>query len=164
MDDLELIAEDKELGVKRPSDVTKQPFLPFTLSALIPPDDRAPTKKTTSSTIINACSATMSSGVRGVISDVLQIYHFFRGDVGYHHKFSSMIPEFTMKHLLYAVNEVVIGNTKKSQLVPPLISYLFFISLHILTHPEGKSNSINDAFLLVSPNIYNTHDNSLHIR
>jgi hypothetical protein len=36
------------------------------------------------------------------------------------------------------VNEVMIGNAKKSQLVPPLISQLFYTSLKILTDPNGK--------------------------
>jgi hypothetical protein len=138
MDDLKLIAEDKELGVKRPADVTKQPFLPFTFTSLIPFDDRPPSRKSTSVTIINACTATMSPGSRTIVSDALQVYQFFRGDLGYGRLFPHLIPEFNYKHLLYAVNEVLVGNAKKSHLVPPLISYLFYISLYILTHPEGK--------------------------
>jgi hypothetical protein len=138
MDDIALIAEDKELGVKRPSDVGKQPYLPFTMSALMPFDERPTTKKTTSCAIVNSCSATMSHGSRSTISDLLQLFHFFRGDVGYDRMFSSTIPAFQLKHLLYAVNEVMIGNAKKSQLVPPLISQLFYTSLKILTDPNGK--------------------------
>lgn len=138
MDDIELIAEDKELGVKRPSDVSKQPFIPFTLASLIPFDDRPTTKKTTSATIVNACSATMSSDSRTIISDIIQVYHFFRGDVRYADMFPSMIAEFSFKHLLYAVNEVVIGNAKKSESVPPLLSHLFYVSLKILTTVDGE--------------------------
>ena len=138
MDDLKLIAEDRELGIKRPPGVSKQVFLPFTMSSLIPFDDRPTTRKTTSTTIVNASSATMSLGSRSLISDVLQLYHFFRGDVGYSRLFPYTIPEFNLKHLLYAVNEIMIGNARKSQLIPPLISQLFYASLKILTDPQGK--------------------------
>ena len=135
MDDLALIAEDKLLGVKRPVDIARQPFMPFTLTSLTNFDDRPPTRKTTSATIANACSATMSPGARPIISDLLQIFHFFRGDVGL---FDSSVPKFTFKNLLYATNEILIGNAKKSQFVPLLISQLFYASLKLLTNPDGK--------------------------
>jgi len=80
-------------------------------------------------------ASVISSGNRGLISDVLQIYHFFVGDVGY----SSF--EFELKHLMYAVNEIVIGNMKKSRTVPPLISHLFMVVLRILTNRRTSSTT-----------------------
>jgi len=136
MDDLALIAEDKELGVKRPADVTKQPSIPYTMTSLIPFDERPTTRKSTPASIVNACSATMSSGNRGIISDLLQVYHFFRGDVGYSRKYPLTTPDFNFKQLLYAVNEIMIGNAKKSHMVPPLISQMIVASLEILTNPS----------------------------
>jgi len=138
MDDLELIAEDKELGVKRSAAISRQPFLPLTMSSLLKFDERPHSRKTTSSTIVNACTATMSPGNRSIMSDVLQVYHFFRGDVGYSRIFPSTVPNFSLKHLLYAVNEVMIMNAKKSQLIPPLISQLFYTALKILTDPHEE--------------------------
>ncbi len=138
MDDRKLIAEDKELGVKRPADKSKQPFLPFTLSSIIPCDDRPPTRKTTSSMVVNACTGTMSQSSRSVVSDLIQIYHFFRGDVGFGRIYPNSVPDFSFNHLLQATNEVMIGNMKKSQLVPPLLGQLFHASLDILTDPEGR--------------------------
>ena len=119
--------------------------MPFTMSSLVGLDDRPPTRKSTSSTIINACSATMSPGTRSTISDAFQIFQFFRGDVGYGRIFESSVPKFTFKTLLYALNEILIGNARKSQLVPPLISQLFYVSLEILTKPEGKFITSNNC-------------------
>ena len=139
MEDLALIAEDKELGVKRPMDISRQPFLPFTLSTIIPFEDRPPTRKSTSSTTINACTGIMSQSSRSVVSDLVQVYHFFRGDVGFGKIYNDTIPDFTFMNMLYAINEVMIGNSRKSQLVPPLIGQLFHASLDILTDPQGMS-------------------------
>jgi hypothetical protein len=138
MDDLELIAEDKELGVKKPADVTKQPFLPFVLQSLVPHDARSTTKKSTPGGIISSCSTTVSTGSRGLISDVLQVYHFFVGDIGYARMVDGIVPKFSLKQLLYAVNEVVCGNAKKSRAIPPLVCRLFLAVLSILTSPKAE--------------------------
>lgn len=138
MDDLELIAEDKELGVKKPADVTKQPFLPFVLQSLVPHDARSTTKKSTPGGIISSCSTTVSSGSRGLISDLLQVYHFFVGDIGYVRMVEGLVPKFSLKQLLYAVNEIVCGNAKKSRAVPPLICRLFLAALSVLTSPKAE--------------------------
>ena len=137
MDDLKLITEDKELGVKRPSEIARPPFLPFALQSLLPHDERSTTKKSTPGSVVTACSTTMSSGSRGLFSDVLQIYQFFVGDFGYAQMFEGTVPNFTLKQLLYAVNEVSIGNTRKACVVPPLISHLFVTALSALTSPKA---------------------------
>ena len=138
MDDLKLIAEDKELAVKRPADVTRPTFLPFVLQSLLPHDARPKTKKATPGSVANACSATISSGSRGLISDVMQVYHFFVGDIGYARMFAGSVPEFSLKQLLYAVNEVVTGNARKSRTVPPLISHLFVTALSVVSSPTAE--------------------------
>jgi len=136
MDDLKLIVEDKELNVKPPHGICSLPFLPFSLSQAYS-ENQPLTKKATPKSIINSCTNTLSSGSRGLISDVLQVYHFFRGDVGYGRTYDTT-PEFTLKHLMYAVNEINLGNTKSSCVVPPLISHLFLAALRILTEPDDE--------------------------
>jgi len=138
MDDIELEKEDKELGVKPPSDVTRRPFLPFALTYLVPFDERPRGKKATPTSVINACTAKLSSGTMGLISDVLSVYNFFSGDVGFSRIDPSVAPEFTMSHLLYAVNEVVNGNCKANKSVPPLLSHLVLTCLNILTKLNGE--------------------------
>jgi hypothetical protein len=138
MDDLQLIAEDRELGVKRPPTVTKPPYLPFAMQSLLPHDMRPSTKKATPGSIVNACTSTVSSGSRGLMSDVLQVYHFFVGDVGYARMVDGSVPIFTLKQFLYAVNEVVNGNARKSRVVPPLISHLFVTALTTLLSPTAE--------------------------
>jgi hypothetical protein len=130
MDDIELIAEDNELGIKRPEGVTKPPFLPYALSYVVPIDDRPTGKKATSASVINACTSSMN---RGLISDMLQVYHFYRGDVGFGRMYPGSVAPFTLQHLVFAVNEVVNGNAKRAKAVPPLISHLFMASLRLIT-------------------------------
>lgn len=139
MDDLELVSEDKELGVKKPANLTRQPFLPFILSTLIPHDARPKSRKSCPSSVISNCSTDVTvTGSRGLFSDVLQVYHFFVGDLGYARMHEGIAPQFTLKQLLFAVNEIVLGNSKKSKVVPPLISHLFVAALSILTHPSAE--------------------------
>lgn len=139
MEDLELITEDKELGVKRPANVTKQPFLPFILSTLVPQDARPKSRKTCPGSVISNCSTDITvTGTRGLFSDVIQVYHFFVGDLGYARMYEGLVPDFKLKQLLYAVNEIVNGNAKKSKVVPPLISHLFVVALSILTQPSAE--------------------------
>ena len=76
MDDLKLIVEDKELNVKPPHGICSLPFLPFSLSQAYS-ENQPLTKKSTSKSIINSCTNTLSSGSLRLISDVLQVYHFF---------------------------------------------------------------------------------------
>ena len=138
MDDIDLIAEDKELKVKRPANIVRQPFLPYALMSIVPIEDRPTGKKTTPTSVVNACTTTFPGQKRSFVSDLLQIFSFFSGDVGFSKIFPSLAPDFTLKHLLYAVNEVVMGNMKFSRVVPPLLSQLFVSALQILTDPGGK--------------------------
>ena len=56
----------------------------------------------------------------------------------HNHFYHDTTPEFTLKHLMYAVNEINLGNTKSSCVVPPLISHLFLAALRILTEPDDE--------------------------
>lgn len=150
VDDLVLIAEDKELGVKKPADIGKAPFLPFALHSLLPHDVRPRNKKTTAQSVVTACSTecdtgSSGSGSRGLVSDLIQVYHFFRGDFNYSRLFDKALPEFSLKHLLHASNEIVLGNSKRSRVVPPLISYLFVLALNILTTPTSEDWVSSDS-------------------
>jgi hypothetical protein len=138
MDDIELEKEDKELGVKPPSHVTRRPFLPYALTSLIPFEERPRGKKTTPTATINACTTKVSSGSMGLISDVLSVYNFFSGDVGYSRLDPSVAPEFNLSHLMYAVNEIVIGNCKANKTMPPLLSHIALACLNILTKLSGE--------------------------
>ena len=54
------------------------------------------------------------------------------------------MPEFTLNHLMYAVEEIINGNAKKSRLVPPLISHLFVTSLQLLTNNKRNEEDDDD--------------------
>jgi histone H1/5 len=116
MEDAKLHLEDKELGVKPPEDVTRRPALPTFFS------NKAASK-----------SEHLEYGSWGTVTDLLAVYHFFRGDVHFTlGEETPLVPEFTLKHLKYAVDEVLNGNAKRSRMVPPLISHLFVVSLQLL--------------------------------
>ena len=58
------------------------------------------------------------------------------------------MPELPFSQLLHAANEIVLGNARKSKVVPPLISYLFLLALNVLTTSTAEdwvgSGSGND--------------------
>ena len=113
MEDLAMIAEDKELGVHVP--LPTRPALPLAM-----PDFPAACKSDT----------TMS----GLWEDILHVYHFFRGDVGWGllQKQPTVAP-FSLSHWIHAIQQVLNGNAKKSRMVPPLVSHLFCVALqHLL--------------------------------
>ena len=120
MEDTKLHAEDKELGVKPPEDVTRRPALPYFF---------ANNSKAASQ------SHYLEYGSQGLVTDFLQVYHFFRGDVHFtlgDDESTTIVPEFTLKHLKYSVDQVLNGNAKRSRMVPPLISHLFVTCLQLL--------------------------------
>jgi len=109
MDDLELIKEDKLLHVKPPHPKTP-PTLPLLIS--------------------DYPTLNYSSGRRGVVSDVFQIFHLFRGDVGWRR---SDTVDFKLSHLFHCCQEITNGNAKHNGTMPPLIVHLFLTALHHLT-------------------------------
>ena len=128
MDDMDLIQEDKALSVH--VSLPSRPSLPFVMSAF-------PT----------ACKS--DTNLSGLWEDVLHIYNFFRGDVGWgllgsnnsNSKqaagSSSVVAPFTLSQWTHAVQQVLNGNAKKSRMVPPLFSHLFCVTLqHLLVQVD----------------------------
>mmetsp|Transcript_21852 Transcript_21852/g.30686 ORF Transcript_21852/g.30686 Transcript_21852/m.30686 type:complete len:1406 (+) Transcript_21852:73-4290(+) len=141
MDDLDLIAEDKELNVKPPDDVTEPPVLPDIMSALVPFHERTETINTdTPQSILSASSPCITNFSRGLISDMIQVHHFFHGDVGLCRQ-TPLAPDFSFKNFLFAVNEIQIGNAKRAKLVPPLIAHLFVAALDMLLDPRVSNSN-----------------------
>jgi histone H1/5 len=131
MEDTKLHLEDKELGVKPPEDVTRRPALP----TFFP--NKAASK-----------ADNLEYGSWGVVTDLLAVYHFFRGDVHFTlGEETPLVPEFTLKHLKYAVDEVLNGNAKRSRMVPPLISHLFVVSLQLLLTPTSVDGTAHERRL-----------------
>jgi len=137
IEDTKLHREDKEWGVKTPKDVMKRPTLPHTLTCLIPPHLRTNTPKKYWGTVANASASGNGpllggNNERGLVTDAIQVYHFFCGDVGFNDA-DFPVPKFTLKTLFYALDEVLNGNAKEAKSLPPLLTHLFVTSLRILT-------------------------------
>lgn len=132
MEDTKLHLEDKELIVKPPDDVKKRPVLPYAFQLI---RDNKNTAETPS-----RCQY-LDHGSRGLMPDLLQVYHFFRGDVHYSPTEEPLVPEFSLQQLMYAVDEILNGNAKKSRMVPPLISHLFVTCLKLLTTTPIKCDA-----------------------
>ena len=113
MEDIALIAEDKELGVSHP--LPSRPAL-----GLAYPKLPAACKSDTMGT--------------GILDDLFHIYHFFRGDVGWgrYPKQKEVVAPFTLSQWMECVKLVIDGTAKKSRMVPPLMSHLFVVSLQHL--------------------------------
>ncbi len=146
IEDTRLHAENKEWGVRPRKDVTRPPALPDTLACIIPPHLRTGDRKWSSK---NACSNVVHTGGnlselgpdrdRGLITDVLQVWHFFCGDVGLADE-SFPVPKFSVKTMFYALDEVLSGNAKAAKALPPLITHLFVTALKMLTASEETSS------------------------
>ena len=141
MDDFELMAEDEELKVKPPQESRNFPKMPYVMQAVIPHDAR--TGGRVADSIRSASQVnSLEDGSRGLISDMMQVFHFFNGDVGYARANPDVVPPFTLTNLLYAADEIMKGNSKVARALPPLISHLFVVSLRILTKSIGHKGSI----------------------
>ena len=115
--------------------------MPYVMQAVIPHDartgGRVPDSIRSASQVNGA-----ADGSRGLISDMMQVFHFFNGDVGYARANPHTVPPFTLTNLLYATDEIIKGNSKVARALPPLISPLFVVSLRILTKSNGHKGSI----------------------
>mmetsp|Transcript_6232 Transcript_6232/g.8811 ORF Transcript_6232/g.8811 Transcript_6232/m.8811 type:complete len:1455 (+) Transcript_6232:93-4457(+) len=147
IEDTKLHKEDKEWGVKAPSEVKRRPPLPYLGLAVVPYDQRSQKSKKPSHAVINATKCEhLDYGSRGLASDLFQIFHFFRGDVAYGSsgsKQNPLVPEFQLIHLLHAVEEIHNGNTKKSRILPPLLQHLFVTALRLLCAPPSEEEEAN---------------------
>mmetsp|Transcript_2102 Transcript_2102/g.3894 ORF Transcript_2102/g.3894 Transcript_2102/m.3894 type:complete len:1326 (+) Transcript_2102:117-4094(+) len=149
MEDTKLHAEDKELGLKPPDDVTKRPTLPYTLGCIVPFHQRGDVRKCS----VAANASNFGNGdwlgnddTRGLITDALHVYHFFCGDVRFIDE-KYPVPQFSVKTLLYAIDEIINGNAKAAKALPPLITHLFTTALRVLTSPDtniGKDKAKED--------------------
>jgi histone H1/5 len=79
MEDHKLHLEDKELNVKPPPDVTSRPHLPWFWYMTLPLDDPARKGKTSDSVLRHSKVEKMDVATRGLVPDLLQVYHFFSG-------------------------------------------------------------------------------------
>ena len=55
-----------------------------------------------------------------------------------------IVPPFTLKHLIYAVDDILSGTAKRARMVPPLIVHLFVTCLQMLTAPPETGGVIED--------------------
>lgn len=135
MEDTKLHAEDKELSVRPPSDVTARPYLPYFWHFTKRNAER--TGKTSSQILQYSKVDGLDCGNHGLVVDLLQVYHFYRGDV---HFETELIPQFTLQHLVYATEQIMSGHAKAQRCVPPLLVHLFCTTLQLLLDlPSGKS-------------------------
>ena len=146
IEDTRLHSENKEWGVRPRKDVTRPPALPDTLACIIPPHLRTGDRKWSSK---NACSNVVHTGGnlselgpdrdRGLVTDVLQVWHFFCGDVGLADE-NYPVPKFSVKTMFYALDEVLSGNAKAAKALPPLITHLFVTALKMLSAAQDISS------------------------
>lgn len=151
IEDTRLHTENKEWGVKSRKDVSRPPALPDTLACVIPPHLRSGERKWSSK---NACSNVVQTGGnlselgpdrdRGLITDVLQVWHFFCGDVGLVDE-NYPVPKFSVKTMFYALDEVLSGNAKAAKALPPLITHLFVTALKMLLTTQDTSSDTEPA-------------------
>jgi histone H1/5 len=125
MDDMDLIQEDKELGVH--VSLPPRPSLPLVMPAFS-----------------SACKS--DTNLQGMCEDILHIYNFFRGDVGFgrHTRLGLQhVAPFSLSHWIHAVQQVLNGNAKKSRMVPPLFSHLFCVAMqHLLVQVDIPKLSV----------------------
>lgn len=153
IEDTKLHAEDKELNVKPPAAVQSRPNLPFFWNATAPLQHPSRTGKTSDLILRHSKVEALHTDTRGVVPDLLAVYHFFRGDVHFtmgnddESPENRLVPEFSLRHLIFACEQVMNGNARKSKLVPPLLVHLFVTCLQILCAPIGEDDGENDSQL-----------------
>ena len=175
MEDTKLHAEDKELNVKPPADILSRPALPYFWQITLPLDDPNRLGKTSDAILRHSKVDQLDMDNRGLVPDLLQIYHFFRGDVHFTGDTTAMqtsvssnnnsrrkktrgsggapdppescsvVPNFTLSNLIYATEEILTGNARKSRLIPPLISHLFVTCLQLLCRAPDEYDNAKDA-------------------
>jgi len=127
MEDLKLIEEDKELRVVSPYKDCPRPVLQLAMPNF-PAGCRSDTM-----------------GV-GVMDEIIHIYHFFRGDVGWARfpKQKSLVAPFSLQQWMECVQYVSNGWCKRARMLPPLMTHLFVVTLQHLV-PEKLSTALTPA-------------------
>ena len=127
MDDLKLIEEDKELRVVSPYKDNPRPALELAM-----PNFPAVCRSDTTGS--------------GIMNDIMHIYHFFRGDIGWgrFRKNTSLVAPFSLVQWMECVQQVSKGWCKKARMLPPLMTHLFVVTLQHLV-PEKLSSALTPA-------------------
>lgn len=152
IEDTRLHRENKEWGVKPPESLIKRPPLPYTLACVVPPHLRTDAPRKQYGAVANA-SASGSGPLlggdneRGLVADTIQVYHFFCGDVDVEDE-DYPLPKFSLKTLLYALDEVMNGNARKAKALPPLLTHLFVTALRMLMAPQHMEEEEEEESLV----------------
>ena len=149
IEDTKLHAEDKLYHLKPPSNVTTRPYLPYFWCTTIPLDHPNRYSGKTNSSILNASKVDTLDhhDTRGIVPDLLHIYHFFMGDIHFcPTATTTMVPSTVhFKHLIYSVEMMLNGTMKRTKCVPPFLVHLFVTCLQILlTLPDTTATSDNE--------------------
>ena len=142
MEDTKLHAEDKELNVKPPADVIPRPYIPYFFTLTRPFSDSCRVGKTPDKILQPSKVDSLDHGSNGLVPDLLQVYHFFSGDVHFigDDPDSPLVPDFRLKHLIHSVEQILIGHSKTSRMLPPLVTHLFVTCLAILCAPPKEDD------------------------
>lgn len=133
MEDTKLHEEDALFCVKPPADLLSRPYLPYFWNMTAPLDNPSRDGKTSSQVLTASKVDGLDSGNFGLVPDLLQVYHFFRGDVSFKipgHR--DLVPNFSLSNLVFATEQILNGNAKRARCLPPLLVHLFCVSLQIL--------------------------------
>lgn len=146
MEDTRLHQEDKELQVRPPADVTSRPYMPYFWQITLPLDDPARKGKTSDSILRHSKVDHLDVTSRGLVPDLLQVYHFFSGDVNFTSVTAlsddeTLVAPFKLLQLIFATDEIIQGNAKRSRVIPPLITHLFVVALQLLCQPPQAPTS-----------------------
>lgn len=145
MEDTKLHAQDKQLHIRPNS--KPRPTLPYFWQATLPRDHPHRSGKTPGG-ILSGSRVDAPLESRGLVPDLLQVYHFFRGDLHFVlDPNQPLVPEFTLQHLMFAVEQLLNGNVRKSKQVPPLLVHLFVTALQILLSGQGLTSSREESHL-----------------
>ena len=151
MEDTKLHTEDKLYHVKPPSHVTTRPYLPYFWYTTIPLNHPNRYGGKTNTMVLNASKVdTMDiHDNRGIVPDLLHIYHFFMGDIHFlsssdgNSNTNGIIPSSVhFKHLIYSCEQILNGTMKRTKCVPPLIVHLFVTCLQLLLTQEKDGNDL----------------------
>ena len=150
MEDTKLHTEDKLYQVKPPAHVTTRPYIPYFWYTTIPLHHPNRFGGKTNAMVLNASKVdTMDiHDNRGIVPDLLHIYHFFMGDIHFLSSSSSssdttngIVPSTAhFKHLIYACEQMLNGTMKRTKCVPPFIVHLFVTCLQLLLRQETQTH------------------------
>ncbi|EEC43115.1 predicted protein [Phaeodactylum tricornutum CCAP 1055/1] len=149
MEDTRLHQEDAELHVKPPADVLARPYLPYFWYMTTDLHDPSRHGKTSSQILQASKVDGLDTGNHGLVPDLLGVYHFFRGDVQFRIPDErELVPPFSLAQLVFATEQILNGNAKRSRIVPPLLSSLFCTCLQILCRaPEDTAEKTSQTQL-----------------